>query len=121
MKKTISTIAVLACAAFIALALPTTTPPSVTLAWDQSPDASVGSYFVYYGVAPGVYTNSVNVTGRSTTTATVPNLARGVKYYFAATCVTTNGLESGYSAEVSYTTLQLPAAPFNVRLTVASP
>ena len=92
----------------------TNPPASVTLAWDASTDPAVTAYRVYWGVATRFYTNVVQVSG---TTATVPNLVRGVKYYFAATCVATNGLESDFSNEINYTTLRLPVPPI-LRLSI---
>ena len=74
--------------------------PSVTLAWDPTPDASVVGYALYYGGASRQYTNSVN-TGLATSN-TVVGLQVGVTYYFAATARATNGLESDFSNEVSY-------------------
>ena len=75
---------------------------SLTLDWDQSPDARAIGYNLYYGGASQTYTNKIQVTGVTNTTATVPNLLTGPTYYFAATTVATNGLESSYSAEISY-------------------
>lgn len=104
-----------------ALALPTTTQPSVVLAWDQHSDPSVNGYRIYYGVQSRVYTNSIAVPGRTTTSAQVTNLVRGVEYFFAATATTTNNLESGYSIEVTFTTSPLPFPPQNLRVSILSP
>lgn len=71
---------------------------NLTLAWDPSPDSNV-VYKVYYGPASGVYTNSV--AAGSATTVTVSNLMDAALYYFAATAVDTNGLESEFSNEAS--------------------
>ncbi len=87
---------------------PSNAPPAVTLALDASADATVGGYNLYYGAVSGSYTNRVGTTN---TQCTVSNLVRGATYYFAATCVATNGLESGYSSELSYTPPTPPAAP----------
>jgi hypothetical protein len=73
--------------------------PSITLAWDPSPDPGVVGYKVYWGVATRNYTNSLSAGGA--TTLTVSNLVVGTPYYFAATAFDTNGIESDYSAEVS--------------------
>ena len=74
--------------------------PTVSLAWDTSPDPAVTGYHLYYGAASRTYTNTVDVG--NTNWVTVPlYLART---YFAATCYTTNGLESAYSMEVVYDT-----------------
>ena len=73
---------------------------TVTLAWDPSPGTNViANYNVYYGVASGTYTNVV--AAGTNPTVSVSNLVEGTTYYFAATAVDTNGLESDYSTEVS--------------------
>lgn len=119
MKRIILTL--LALLATVCFADPTTKLPSVTLAWDQSPDPSVAGYSVYWGTSSRQYTNSISVSGIANTSCTVSNLARGTHYYFAATCVATNGLTSDYSLEVEYTTLNLPPVPFNLRVIVDQP
>lgn len=73
---------------------------SVMLAWDRSPDASVSGYRIYQGTNSGNYT-LVYDAGNGTNT-TVP-VVQSVVYFFAATAYDTNGMESGFSAEVSYT------------------
>jgi hypothetical protein len=73
--------------------------PSITLAWDPSPDPSVVGYKVYWGVATRNYTNSLSAG--SATTLTISNLVVGPTYYFAATAYDTNGIESDYSVEAS--------------------
>src|ERR1035441_4276136 len=73
---------------------------SVTLAWDSSSGNDlVTNYNIYYGVASLTYTNTV--AAGTNLTMTVTNLIRNTMYYFAATAVDTNGLESDYSIEVS--------------------
>ena len=73
---------------------------TVTLAWDPSPGTNaIASYNLYYGVASATYTNVVSAG--TNTTASVSNLVEGATYYFAATAVDINGLESDYSTEVS--------------------
>lgn len=74
---------------------------SVTLAWDHSPDTNVVGYRLYYGPRSGDYTNSV-VVGY-TTLATLTGLPTIVTNYFAATAYDTNGEESVFSNETSYT------------------
>jgi hypothetical protein len=80
----------------------------ITLAWDPSPETNVVAYRIYYGVATGTYTNTVQVG--KVTTATVSNLVAGIPYFFAATAVDDVGLESEFSAEVSGT-IPLPNQP----------
>jgi hypothetical protein len=78
---------------------------SVTLAWDRSPDSSVTGYRIYYGTASGSYSNNLAVG--NVATYTVPGLASGVTYFFAATAYDANGVESPFSNETSY----LPGVP----------
>lgn len=101
-------------------AQPTTTAPSVIVGWDVTPQTNVIGYTVYWGGASRNYTNSILVSGRSNTTATVANLLRGVTYYFAATC-RDGSRESDYSLEATYTTTPLPTAPVNVRVSTQNP
>lgn len=126
MKKTVGSLmglilglVLLTSASVAAQLMPTNPPANVTLAWDASTDATVGSYKVYYGVGSRVYTNLVVVSGRGTTTLTITNLTRGTLFYFAATCVATNGLESPFSNEVSYRPDTVPNPPV-LRLTMST-
>lgn len=75
-------------------------PYQVNLSWDAHADPAVTGYRVYFGTASGVYVGSMAVGG--TTTASVPGLADGVSYFFALTAVNSSGLESDFSAEVSF-------------------
>jgi hypothetical protein len=73
---------------------------TVTLAWDPSPGTNtIASYNLYYGGASGTYANVVSAG--TNTTVSISNLVEGATYYFAATAVDTDGLESDYSTEVS--------------------
>src|ERR1019366_1822278 len=88
-------------AVFIALTpLASLAAGTVTLAWDpdSGPD-TVTNYNIYYGAASATYTNTV--AAGANTTITVSNLVDSTTYYFAATAVDTNGLESDFSTEVS--------------------
>lgn len=85
---------------------------SVTLAWDPSPATEVTGYRVYYGTASGTYAAFLSVG--NTNRATVTGLAAGVRYYFAATALSSSGLESPFSTEVS----QLVPSPTQPILTV---
>jgi hypothetical protein len=58
-------------------------------------------YKVYYGVASRTYTNIVDVG--DVTNTTISGLVEGTTYYFAVTAYNILGMESDYSAEVSYT------------------
>lgn len=73
---------------------------SVTLAWDPNPESDLAGYILYYGSTSRNYTNAVNVV--NATTNTVSGLVDGVSYFFAVTAYNTNGLESDFSDEVSY-------------------
>jgi hypothetical protein len=70
----------------------------VNLAWDASPDPTVVGYSVYYGPAPGNYTNRLDA-GAALTLQT-PALADGT-YYFSATSRNTNGVESDFANVIS--------------------
>ena len=67
----------------------------VTLAWDASPCACAANYRLYYGTNTRSYQFVTN-TGLSLTQAVV--LPHGGRWFFAATVVSTNGLESDYSS-----------------------
>jgi hypothetical protein len=73
---------------------------SVTLAWNPVNSAAVAGYNVYFGSASGNYTNVTSVG--NATNATISGLTEGATYYFATTTLSTFGLESGYSGEISY-------------------
>jgi hypothetical protein len=73
----------------------------VSLAWDNSTDPTVASYKIYTGTSSGSYSQNTNVGFANPYTVT--NLTEGKTYYFAATALGSNGLESGYSNQVSYT------------------
>jgi hypothetical protein len=96
----------------------------VTLGWTASSDPTVVGYYLYYGNASGVYTNSIDVG--TNTTFTVTGLVAGSTYYFTAASYTAAGTESPYVPEVSYvvpgilTVTQNPAdATMRVRFPVA--
>jgi hypothetical protein len=78
----------------------------LTLAWDASPCACAASYRLYYGTNTRSYQFVTN-TGLMLTQSVV--LPHGGRWFFAATVVSTNGLESDFSNEVSWESK--PAAP----------
>jgi VCBS repeat-containing protein len=86
--------------------LPAARAADVTLAWDPSPDAGVASYRVHYGTITGIYTDLTNAG--PATTLTIGGLLEGTTYYFVATAVGTNQLESDFSNEINYT-VPIPA------------
>jgi hypothetical protein len=77
------------------------TQTSVTLAWDPSPSTNVVGYTICYGPVSGSYTNVISVG--NTNRATISGLTVGATYYFAATAVDNQGLQSVYSTEVGCT------------------
>jgi hypothetical protein len=78
---------------------------SVELSWlaptendDGSPLTDLAGYKLYWGTAPGEYTDSVIIENPSVVTYLVDNLVPNT-YYFVATAVNAAGEESDYSAE----------------------
>jgi large repetitive protein len=54
----------------------------VTLVWKPNTESDLKGYVVYYGVASGALTTTINVTA-PTVTATVTGLVNGTNYLFA--------------------------------------
>lgn len=79
------------------------------LAWTPSSDPSVNNYRVYWGTRSGTYTASRDVG--PVTSATVDSLAAGTTYFFAVTATASDGRESPWSNEVSYTVPLPPPEP----------
>jgi hypothetical protein len=77
------------------------TSSSVTLGWNASTNVSVVGYNLYWGTASRAYAGHKPVPVPLTAT-TLTNLMPGTNYFFAVTAKNGVGLESGYSAEVSY-------------------
>jgi len=76
---------------------------SVTLSWAAPTENSDGStltnlagYKIYYGQAQGDYTNSITINNAGITSYVVENLTPSL-YYFVATSVNSQGVESAYS------------------------
>ena len=74
---------------------------TVDLTWDANAEPDLAGYRVYYGTASRNYSETVDL-GRATT-CSISGLAATTTYYFAVTAYDTEGLESGFSNEVSYT------------------
>ena len=72
---------------------------TVTLAWDPSPSADVAGYRLYWGTNTGAYQWVTNAGLVLTQSVVLPH---GGRWFFAATAVGTNGLESDFSSEVSW-------------------
>lgn len=73
----------------------------ITLAWNANSESDVAGYKIYYGTASRVYSTVVDV-GRWTN-CVISGLQNGITYFFTATAYDTQGNESGFSAEISYT------------------
>ncbi|MBI5286287.1 MAG: PKD domain-containing protein [Deltaproteobacteria bacterium] len=74
-------------------------PPTTNA--DGTPLTDLAGYKLYYGTAPGNYSQSIDVG--NVTTYTINNLIDGFTYYFAVTSYDTSGNESSYSNEVNKT------------------
>ena len=77
----------------------------LTLAWDASPCGCGTGYRLYYGTNTRSYQFVTN-TGLALTQSLV--LPHGGRWFFAATVVSTNGLESDFSNEVSWESKPMP-------------
>jgi hypothetical protein len=97
--KQLLTILILFCALMV-------NAQSVKLAWDASPSVGVSGYRLHYGLVAGNYTFVTNVGLVRTQTVVLPHPGR---WFFAATAVCTNGIESDFSNEVQWDVK--PAAP----------
>ena len=72
----------------------------VTLTWDApDPPAEPIGYRIYQGLASGVYDKHADAGTQMTWT--MQGLEPGKTYYFAATALYPDNVESGYSNEVS--------------------
>jgi hypothetical protein len=78
----------------------------LSLAWDASPCGCAAVYRLYYGTNTRSYQFVTN-TGMALTQSVM--LPHGGRWFFAATVVSTNGLESDFSNEVSWESK--PVAP----------
>jgi hypothetical protein len=85
------------------------TTGSATLTWvdpttrtDGTALTNLAAIRIYYGTTQGNYPNMVPVTNLTLTTYVIPNLTSGT-YFFVATAVDANGLESAQTNSVSLT------------------
>ncbi len=86
-----------------------------TLAWDINPELDLAGYRLYYRLDAAPYgTNYVPIIGRTNTSLAVVPSSIGI-YSFAVTAVGSNGLESAFSNEITWT--NKPGAPKNLRIT----
>jgi hypothetical protein len=58
-----------------------------------------------YGTGPGQYSQTLSVPSPSVTSVAVEGLTTGTTWYFATKAVSSSGVESAYSQEVSKTFL----------------
>jgi hypothetical protein len=72
---------------------------TVTLAWDASPSAGVVDYRIHFGTNAGNYAFVTNAGLTLTQTVGLPHPGR---WFFAATAVAGNGLESEFSNVVEW-------------------
>ena len=99
MKRWLITLMVL-CAAI-------TLGQQVKLAWDASASPGVVSYRIHYGTNAGNYSFVTNAGLVRTQTVVLPRTGR---WFFAATAVDTNGVESAFSNEVQWEWKPAPPA-----------
>ena len=86
------------------------TQGSVTVGWvaptantNGSNLTNLGSFKIYYGTASKQYTQSAAVSSPSALSQMISALTVGQTYFFAVTAVSSAGVESSYSPEVSAT------------------
>ncbi len=71
----------------------------VKLAWDASPSPGVAGYRIHFGTNAGNYSFVTNVGLVRTQTVVLPHTGR---WFFAATAVDSNGIESPLSNQVQW-------------------
>lgn len=74
--------------------------PTVSLAWDPSPDADVTNYRLYWGPGSGNYNGSSDLGNVTNTVFT--QLVSGGHYYFVVTALNAGGAESDPSNEIDF-------------------
>lgn len=104
---------------FLSPAVFAQTGASVSLAWEPSPGPGVVGYNVYCGTASGAYTRIEHFG--DVTEARIEGLLTGITYFFAATAVASDGLESVFSNEVSYTVPAEEPDPYAVGIEQIAP
>jgi hypothetical protein len=90
--KQVLTILILAWAALVSA-------QHLTLAWDASPSPGVVGYRIHFGTNAGNYSFVTNVGLVRTQTVVLPHTGR---WFFAATAVDANGMESPFSNQVQW-------------------
>ena len=71
----------------------------VRIAWDASPSPGITHYRIYFGTNAGNYSFVTNVGLVRTQTVVLPHTGR---WFFAATAVDANGMESPFSNQVQW-------------------
>ncbi len=74
---------------------------SVTLEWDANNEPDLAGYKIYYGTSSGSYEYCLDV-GRQTS-CTLTGLEPGQTYYITVTAYNSQGNESEYAPEITYT------------------
>jgi hypothetical protein len=85
----------------------------VTLGWDSNSESDLAGYKIYVGYQSNSY--SWNIDAGNSTQAVVGGLVEGTPYFLALTAYNQNGLESGFSNEVTYT----PPTPSSNQFTLS--
>ena len=80
---------------------------NIRIAWDANTEPNIGGYRVSYGTTAGSHPTTVDVGNQ--TTALVPGLTAGQRYYFVVTAYNTTGTVSPPSTEVSAVALGVVA------------
>ena len=93
------------CAILVLMWAAATNGQRLTLAWDASPCACAAGYRLYYGTNSHSYHFVTNTALMLTQSVVLPH---GGRWFFAATVVSTNGLESDFSNEVSWESKPAP-------------
>src|SRR5688500_15029335 len=109
---------------FLAIALMSTLPiaseaADVTLAWDSNIEDDIAGYHVAYGLASGNYTTVVDVG--NATSHRLFNLESNRTYFFAVRAYNFKGMTSGFSSEVSTTTVGPPLVLTSISINQSSP
>ena len=72
----------------------------IHLTWFENSEPDLAGYKVYYGINPGVYSNTVDVKLQDWALFDYNNFSKFQNYYFAVTAYDSTGNESNFSTEV---------------------
>ncbi len=92
---------------------------SVQLSWQPNGEPDLQGYNIYVGTQSRHYTTPI--PAGNVTQYEVTDLDEGQLYYFALTAVDNSGNESGYSSEVSHTTMPLSSDTVDPAISISSP